>query len=56
MTYETALSIAAKATKSLTEKEGSMSEMEVIMHVAALDLALHTIATRNGVKLPKRRT
>lgn len=54
MKYETALSIAAKASKSLQEGEGNMSEEEVICHVLVLDLALSVIAKRHGVALPSR--
>jgi len=54
MNYTFALSIAAKATANLQEKEGSMSESEVVLHVFTLDLALKEIADHNSVELPPR--
>lgn len=53
MRYEAALTLAKKAATFLEEREGNMSETEVIMHVSALDLALKTIAKRNGITLPE---
>ena len=52
MEYTVALSIAAKATANLQEKEGSMSESEVVVHVSALYLALKVITDHNSVDLP----
>jgi len=54
MKYSVALSLAAKSTAYLHDKEGNMSEAEVTLHVSALDLALRTIAERNDVTLPPR--
>ena len=54
MHYTVALSIAAKATAYLQEKEGSMSEAEVALYVSALDIALKAIAKSNAVELPPR--
>ena len=52
MKYTIALSIAAKAATYLQEKEGSMSEKEVVVHISALHLALKSIADHNSVELP----
>jgi hypothetical protein len=54
MKYYAALSIAAKATAYLQEKEGSMSGAEVALYVSALDIALKAIANHNSVELPPR--
>lgn len=55
MTYETALAIAEASVALLKKGEGNMSTIEVICHVAALDIALDAIAKRNGVTLPGRK-
>ena len=47
MNYTIALSIAAKAATYLQEKEGSMSETEIVVHISALHLALQEIAKHN---------
>ena len=52
MNYTIALSIAAKAATYLQEKEGSMSETEVVVHISALSHALKAIADHNSVALP----
>jgi hypothetical protein len=52
MTYETALTIARQAINFLEEREGSMTHGEVVLHVAALDLATKVIAKRNAVEVP----
>jgi hypothetical protein len=54
MKYSIALSIAAKATAYLQEKEGNMSESEVALYVSAIDIALKAIAKSNAVELPPR--
>ena len=54
MNYTVALSMAAKATAHLQDNEGSMSELEVVLHVSALDIALKAIAKHNSVELPTR--
>ena len=54
MNYTVALSIAAKAATYLQEKEGSMSETELVVHISALHLALQEIAKHNSVELPTR--
>ena len=54
MHYTVALSIAAKATAYLQEKEGSMSKAEVALYVSAIDIALKAIAKSNAVELPTR--
>jgi hypothetical protein len=54
MKYHAALSIAAKATAYLQEKEGSMSGAEVALYVSAIDIALKAIANHNSVELPPR--
>ena len=54
MNYTIALSIAAKATAYLQDNEGNMSELEVVLHVSALHLALKAIAKHNAVELPTR--
>jgi len=54
MNYTAALSVAAKATAYLQDNEGSMSELEVVLHVSSLHLALKAIADHNSVELPPR--
>ena len=54
MKYTVALSVAAKATAYLQDNEGSMSELEVVLHVSSLHLALKVIADHNSVELPPR--
>ena len=54
MNYTLALSIAAQATAYLQDNEGNMSELEVVLHVTSLHLALKVIADHNSVELPTR--
>ena len=52
MSYEQALMIARKSIELLEEKEGSLTQGELLIHLSALSLSTETIFKRNGITFP----